>query len=350
MRQNFFKGKSVLITGNTGFVGSWLTLWLDELGADITGFSLLPPSKPYHYGFLEFRSKVTDIRGDIRKISAISKAVRDHEPEIIFHLAAQPILLCSYKKPVETYVTNAIGTLNLLESCRKFGKTNVVVNVTTDKVYANTGKMRAYKEDDKLGSNNDPYSTSKACSELITQAYYQSLLSDMGVATARAGNIMGGGDWGRYRIIPDLVYSDQNGRMVTLRNPDAIRPWTYIFDVLNGYLTLGEKLYENPARYSGAWNFGPDSIKTVEGLVSEFSKYLKIKYKTGKGKLHEDKIILLDSTKSRKELEWKPKVDFNSAVKETAEWYSYFYNNRNKENITRYSLKQLDSFRKRLHG
>ncbi len=348
MKESFFKNKRVLITGHTGFKGSWLTLWLDQLGADITGFSLNPPSNPYHYKFLELENKIADVHGDIRKAEDVAKAVRDYEPQMIFHLAAHPILLSSYSDPVDTYMTNTIGSLNVLEAARKFGNVRSFVNVTTDKVYANIGKMDAYKEGEPLGSN-DPYSSSKACSELITQTYRQSFLSDTGVTTARAGNVMGGGDWGKYRVIPDLVQSYVHKKEIEIRHPDAIRPWTHVFDILNGYLTLGEMAYERPKEYSGPWNFASGVVKTVEDLVKEFSNHWSIRYRIGKAKLHEDKLLLLNSDKSRKRLKWKPLLDFETSVKMTVDWYAYFYNNtRDKKPISRYSLLQLNNFRNNL--
>ena len=217
---NFYKNKQVLVTGHTGFIGSWLTLWLTELGADVIGFSLKPPSNPYHYRFLGLEDKVTNVRGDIRKKDQVLNLIKKHEPEVVFHLAARPILLDSYIDPIDTYITNAIGTLNLLDAIRRTGKTKAILNMTTDKVYENKGTRVAYKEDDKLGGY-DPYSSSKACSELITKSYKNSFLSDAGVATVRAGNIIGGGDWGALRLMPDLILSHVNNNTITIRNPSA---------------------------------------------------------------------------------------------------------------------------------
>ncbi len=344
---NFYRDKKVLVTGHTGFIGSWLTLWLTELGANVIGFSSNPPSNPYHYQFLGLEDKVTNITGDIRKKDQVLGLIKKQEPEMVFHLAARPILLDSYVTPIDTYITNAIGTLNLLDAIRRAGKTKAILNMTTDKVYENKGTRVAYKEDDKLGGY-DPYSSSKACSELITKSYKNSFLSDAGVATVRAGNIIGGGDWGEHRLMPDLARSYAANDTIMIRNPSAIRPWTYVLDFLNGYLTLGEKLYTDPGKYSGAWNFSSSYAKTVLDLITEISKYLNIKYEIHKShKGHEDRILLLNSDKSKKGLGWKPINSFEDTVRSTASWYAHFYKDH-RVPFT-YSRTQLSEFKKRLH-
>lgn len=348
MDPKFFKKKKVLITGHTGFVGSWLTLWLHELGAEITGISLDPPSNPYHYDFLNLKNKINDMRTDVNNAPRIKSIVNDFKPEIIFHLAAQPILLRSYEDPVKTYATNITGTVNVLEALSKEGSAKAFVNITSDKVYANVSKKVYYKEDSKLGGK-DPYSSSKACSEIITSSYRSSFLSDIGVATARAGNILGGGDWGAYRIVPNLVVSYINKKTLYLRNPNSIRPWTNILDILNGYLILAERLYRYPKKYSSPWNFSTDYVKKVIDLVNELRKYYPVDYKIKKIKMHEEKILLLDSTKSRKELGWKPLFRFEESVEDTALWYKYFYANKGR-NIYEYSKSQLAKFEREARG
>ena len=345
MTPNFYKNKSILVTGHTGFVGSWLSLWLNQKMADITGLSLNIPSNPYHYKLLDL-ARVKSIRCDIRDRKAVAKIIKDCEPDMVFHLAAQPILLKSYENPVETYLTNVIGTLNLLEACRNSGSTKAVVNVTTDKVYENKKQMKAYVESDRLGGH-DPYSSSKACSEFVTAAYRDSFLSGIGVATARAGNILGGGDWGAHRLMPDLFSAGNNGRKVVIRHKDSVRPWTHVLDILNGYLTLGESLYKNPKAYSEAWNFSSKQIKTVVDVINEMSKYYKVRYTIKEGKQNEEKLLLLDSAKARKRLGWKPKLDFRQSIKLTASWYNVFYKN---QDAADFSEKQLREFQKRLHG
>ena len=348
MKAGFYKNKRIFITGHNGFVGSWLTLWLDKVGADITGFSLSPPSKPCHYDLLGLDKKINNIRGDVRKVADLTRAIREYEPQIIIHLAAQAILLKSYEDPVGTYSTNFIGTLNVLEAARKSSSTEAILNVTSDKVYENVKSRDPYKEKDKLGGY-DPYSSSKACSELVTQAYRNSFLSGIGVATARAGNILGGGDWGAYRLMPDLMNSYLKGNKVIVRNPDAIRPWTYILDVLNGYLVLTEKLYKNPKQYSEGWNFSSPYRKTVIDLIREFTKNYPINYKIIKAKDHEDKVLLLDAAKARKRLNWEPIMGFDETVRDTASWYNYFYKCHDK-GIGDYSKQQLRQFEERLHA
>ncbi len=327
---SFFRNKKILITGHTGFVGSWMTLWLNMLEADLIGFSLNPPSNPSHYELLGLDKDIVDIRGDIRDKKVISSTIKEHEPEIIFHLAAQPILLRSYGSPIETYMTNAIGTLNLLEALREEDAVKAIINVTTDKVYENLGRKEPYKENDKLGGN-DPYSSSKACSELITKAYKESFFAGTGVATARAGNIIGGGDWGEKRIVTDIVNARMKKTKLIIRNPEAVRPWSNVLDIINGYLILCENLYRNPEEYSGAWNFSAGETKTVLDLVNEFSMHWNIEceIKRPEKKLEEE-LLLLDSGKSRTKLKWKPKMSFEESVKQTALWFDSFFKDSNK--------------------
>lgn len=343
MRRNFFKGKRVLITGHSGFVGSWLTLWLNDAGADVTGLSLYPPSNPYMYKFLDLEDEVNNIRGDIRNLTLVKRVMRENRPQIVLHLAAQPILLRSYEDPVLTYTTNLIGTMNVLEACRSVGSVGAIVNITSDKVYKNLQTKRPYAEDDVLGGF-DPYSSSKAGAELITSAYRNSFLSGIGVATTRAGNILGGGDWGRYRLVTDLVTAQSAKRKLVLRNPRGVRPWTYVLDIANGYLMLTERLHKKPKSYSEAWNFSTDYTKTVSDLVKEFSRHYRISYEVKGDKRHEESLLLLDSTKSRKRLGWKPAMSFNATVKATASWYKRFYTDRSGiSDYTRTQLRQFES-------
>lgn len=341
MNKRFYKNKSVLVTGHTGFVGSWMTLWLNKAGANVIGLSHNPPSNPYNYKFLKLDNSIHNIKGDVRNLKFVTNIIKDYQPDIIIHLAAQPILLKSYEDPVYTYTTNAIGTLNILEASHKVGVARVILNITSDKVYDNIGIKKKYTEEDRFGGF-DPYSSSKACAELITQAYKNSFFSDIGVATARAGNIIGGGDWGIHRLVPDIFNAWKDKKTLTIRHPEGIRPWTYILDVLNGYLLLSEKLYKNKA-YSGGWNFSSEYVKSVISLINEFSKYWNINYTVVPEKKHEDRLLLLDSSKSKKELNWSPKFTFAKTIKETSSWYNIFYGSKGR-NILNYSIYQLENF------
>ncbi len=338
MQLKFYKNKRILVTGHTGFVGSWLTLLLSSLDTEIIGFSLHPPSKPYLYNYLNLNKKIINIKADISNPLAISKTIKEYKPEIIIHLAAQPVLLDSYETPRTTFMTNTIGTLNLLEAERKYGNAKTILCITTDKVYENNG-ITTYKETDRLGGF-DPYSSSKSCAELIINSYRRSFLQGIGIATARAGNIIGGGDWGRHRIIPDLI----SNKKVTIRYPNAIRPWTYILDVLDGYMTLIESLNKNPETYSEGWNFSSNSNKTVIELVKEVKKYRNINYEIKKGKLHEEKSLLLNSTKSKRRLGWKAKYSFEETISHTIFWYNNFDKAKTKNDIYKLTLKQLQDY------
>ena len=341
----FYKGKNVLITGHTGFVGSWLTLWLTNAGANVTGFSIDTPTKPSHYRYLHIDNDIIDVKGDIRKFEDTYNAVRDANPDIVFHLAAKPILLESYERPLDTCNVNTFGSLNVLESVRKVGGIKALLNVTTDKVYENLGYKKRYKETDRFGGH-DVYSASKACSEILTNAYRESFFEDIGVATSRAGNIIGGGDWGEHRLVTDIINAHFDTKKLVLRYPEAIRPWTYLLDVLEGYTSLVEKLYRSPKSISGGWNFSSNSVKTVIEVVKEFDKHIRLGYKVESGKMYEDNVLLLDSTKARTELGWKPRTGFADMIRDTANWYTYFYKKR--EDIREYSTDMITEFCRRI--
>ena len=338
MQLRFYKNKRILVTGHTGFVGSWFSLLLFSLDADIIGFSLHPPSNPYLYNYLNLNKEITDIKADISNPAIISKTIKEYEPEIIIHLAAQPILLDSYETPHATFLTNTVGTLNLLEAERKYGNAKTILCITTDKVYENTG-ITAYKETDRLGGS-DPYSSSKSCAELIVNSYKNSFFQGIGIATARAGNIIGGGDWGRHRLMPDLV----SNKKVIIRYPNATRPWTYILDVLDGYTTLIEALHKNPETYSEGWNFSSDSNKTVIELVKEVEKYRNVTYEIKKTKSHEEKSLLLNSRKSKERLGWKAKYNFEETILHTVSWYNNFNSTKTKTDVYELTLKQLQDY------
>ena len=353
MVSNIFSGKQVLVTGHTGFKGSWLTLGLDLLGAKVLGLSLNPPSKPDLFSKLKFSENVESKRIDITDYAKLHSAISKFKPDMVFHLAAMPTLLKSYDDPIETYRTNFMGTANLLEAIRQLNqgteaKTKAVVNVTTDKVYENTADILAYKEGDRFGGH-DPYSTSKACSELLTASYRKSFFAMMGIgiATARAGNVIGFGDWGENRIIPNMmrmIYENGNGiskyfisdGKLKIRE-STYRPWSYITDIINGYLILMERLYLEPKKYSEGWNFASDYMNIA--TTSTLAKEILSNYPKEKGEhflindflddtKHEDKTLILDSIKSRVRLGWHSHTTFEDSCKMLVSGYDKYYNNK----------------------
>jgi CDP-glucose 4,6-dehydratase len=346
---NFWKNKKVLITGHTGFKGAWLSLWLSKLGANVFGYSLEESTMPSLFQLSGISSLVHSTLGDIRNFELLNKIITTIKPEIVFHLAAQPLVRASYKDPVETYSTNVMGTVNLLEATRNCGSIRTVVNVTTDKCYDNKEWVWGYRENEPLGGF-DPYSSSKACSELITAAYRNSFFSNYhgapAVASARAGNVIGGGDWAVDRLIPDVIRSLLKNETIVIRNPDAIRPWQHVLEPLNGYLILSQKLFEEGNKYTEAWNFGPDEsdAKPVKWIVEK----LIDKWNNSKGFLienninpHEAKYLKLDCSKAKEFLGWKPIWSLNDALNKIVEW-TIGYNE--KRNIQELCLKQIEEF------
>ena len=344
--QDFYKNKKVFITGHTGFKGSWLALFLKELGADVTGYSLAPiDQKNSLFAITNLQDNIKSVIADIRNHDKLKEEIQLSSPDMVFHLAAQPLVRDSYKDPIDTYSSNVMGTINLLDAVLN-SKNNVksVINITTDKCYENQEREAPYKEDDKLGGH-DPYSASKACSEIITASYRKSFFADkaIGLASARAGNVIGGGDFSKDRIIPDLIRSIQKQETTTIRNPNAIRPWQHVFDALYGYLLLGQKLFDNPKKYSTAYNFSPidNKVVNVENLVQDILKTLQIgKYQIDKSfaNLHEAQILKLDSSKASKELNWIPKFNVDKSIEETALWYKSYLE---LEKIDDFSYKHL---------
>ena len=327
MFNNIYKGKSVLITGHTGFKGSWLTYWLYKLEANITGYALSPINESQsHFHLLDLA--INDVRGDIRNIELLTKTINDSNPEIIFHLAAQPLVRISYDDPLETWSTNVMGTANLLNICRNCTSLKAIVIITTDKVYQNNEWEWGYRENDRLGGY-DPYSASKAATELLVNSFQKSFYEKnklVKIVTARAGNVIGGGDWSIDRLIPDLVKSAVDKTPINIRYPNATRPWQHVLDCLSGYLLLGQHLLEDDTISAGAWNFGPN--QTDNRRVSEVLDILKSNFKEinwviekGINHLHEAGVLYLDSSKSRSKLEWETVWSLNEAVKYTGDWY-----------------------------
>jgi CDP-glucose 4,6-dehydratase len=344
---DFYAGRRVFVTGHTGFKGAWLTLWLLDLGAHVTGYALVPPTEPSLFatialdsyepesdaaGQTGFAGTLTDLRGDVRDREALARALAQAAPEVVFHLAAQPLVRRSYAEPHLTYETNVMGTVNLLEAVRSLTATGhgprAVVNVTSDKCYQNREVVSAYVESDPLGGW-DPYSSSKACAELVTQAYRHSFFSQPGapwVATARAGNVIGGGDWGDDRIVPDCARAVAADRPVEVRNQGAVRPWQHVLESLSGYLWLAA---QTPA--DGAWNFGPaaDAQVTVREVVELFlAAWGDGEWRPAPGAAeqpHEAGLLVLDAGKADRELGWRPAWSATQAVKAAAHWYREFY-------------------------
>ncbi len=350
MNKDFWSKKNVFITGHTGFKGSWLSIWLDEVGANVTGYSLPPATNPSMFKSLGLEKKINTVFGDVRDYDELKSQIDLAKPEIIIHMAAQALVLDSYENPCETFQTNLMGTVNILDIIRDTSSVKVFINVTSDKCYENKEKLKAFKEDDAMGGS-DPYSASKACSELITTSYRSSFFNgSVAIATVRAGNVIGGGDWASNRIIPDFVKKINQDQKISIRNPTAIRPWQFVLEPLNGYLILAEKLFLNNTDYSEAWNFGPDSQddKNVEWLISGFDKEY-----TGGGNVEigensdlpqEANYLKLDCSKSRQRLNWAPKLDIEKTILMTSAWYKNFYKkNQDMYSFTVEQIKQFNS-------
>jgi CDP-glucose 4,6-dehydratase len=345
---SFYSNKKVLVTGHTGFKGSWLAIWLNELGANVTGYSLPPNTNPNHFEAASLKNILKNYFGDVRNFEEFEKVIKTEKPEIIFHLAAQPIVGISYKEPKLTYETNVIGLVNLLEIVRKVDFVKEVIIITTDKCYENKEWERGYKEEDRLGGR-DPYSSSKACAELVASAYRSSFFKDdnVKIATTRAGNVIGGGDWSEQRIIPDCVKALSQKLPVKLRHPNSIRPWQHVLESLSGYLLLGSVI-NTKAEFADAWNFGPGSQKsyTVKELVKAFVKYWgagdESVIEAEDNSFHESNILKLDCSKAKKLLNWESVWDFEKTAEETGSWYKSFY--KDKTDIYKLSVSQIKNY------
>ena len=325
--RQFWRGKRVLVTGDSGFKGSWLALWLNELGAEIHGLSLPPDQRPNLYSLAKVGKISKTHFVDIRQAGQVRKVIGKVKPQMIFHLAAQPIVRVGYSRAKETWDTNLNGTIHLLEAARNLPSLKVIVVVTTDKVYRNSEKGASFVESDPLGGS-DPYSASKAAADLATSSYHQVFFEKMGVgvATARAGNVIGGGDWAKDRIVPDAIRAWRRGKALLVRNPASIRPWQHVLDSLGGYLILAEKLWENP-RLSGVYNFGPESSdkKTVRELIQQakgFSEKGRVVWGSAKRGHAEARVLALNNSKAKKQLGFHPVWGFQQAVGRTFDWYA----------------------------
>ena len=348
-----YKNKKVLITGHTGFKGGWLSLWLTLLGAKVTGYSLEPVTEPNLFNVLSLEKHLTSVIGDIRNKEAIEKVLNQYKPDFIFHLAAQPIVRRSYQEPHLTFETNIMGTVNLLEAVRKSNFEGVVVNITSDKCYENVGNICSFTENDPMGGY-DPYSASKGASEVITASYRNSFFNPINfgnshkvaLASARAGNVIGGGDWSEDRLIPDIVRALCNKEEIIIRNPNAVRPWQHVMECILGYLQLGARLSENPVKFAEGWNFGPDNNSTmsVEQILVESLKL----WGNGNYKIIPDKsmkeadFLRLDITKAKEQLGWHPVYNVNQAVEKTIGWYKNYYFQQ--VNMFEYTKNQIEEY------
>ena len=348
MNEKFWKNKKILITGHTGFKGSWLTIWLKKLGADITGFSKSIPTNPNLFEISNIEAEINSINGDVQDYQFLKETITKVEPEIVFHMAAQSLVIKSYSDPIETYSTNVMGTVNLLNAIRETKKSKIVINVTSDKCYENNESLEGYKEDDPMGGH-DPYSSSKGCSELITKSFRESFFNsntkeNVALASVRAGNVIGGGDWAENRLIPDIIRSIKNNESVNIRNPNAVRPWQHVMDPLNGYISLAEKLYDNQT-FSEGWNFGPEKneIKSVSWIINKFDELWKSKidWIVQNNQLHEATNLILNCQKAKSRLGWNSKINLETTLKWTIEWYEKFYGGEDMKKITEEQIKKF---------
>lgn len=351
MNSDFWRGKRVLLTGHTGFKGAWATLWLKSLGAHVTGFSLPPNSIPNIFDLGRVSDGIVSIIGDLRDARAVDKAVTEAAPDVVFHMAAQSLVRRSYADPVGTYETNIIGTVNLLDALRRLSDARGIINVTSDKCYENRETIWAYRETDPLGGH-DPYSSSKACAEIVAAAYSKSFLSTrgMGLASARAGNVIGGGDWSEDRILADLMRGFAAGSSVVIRNPSAIRPWQHVLEAISGYFTLAERLFDNPMQYAGGWNFGPSGEDNV--TVGRLANQLARLWGPGascssapQSGPHEAHLLRLDATKARVLLGWRPKLDLDSALCWIVDWHRAHLDGRNMRDVTFGQIERYQTMR-----
>ncbi|MDD4978172.1 MAG: CDP-glucose 4,6-dehydratase [Gallionella sp.] len=345
MNAAFWKGKRILLTGHTGFKGSWLSLWLQSMGAEVVGYALAPPTTPSIFEVAGITKGMTSVIGDIRDLAHLKAVFAEHQPEIVIHMAAQPLVRYSYVEPVETYSTNVMGVVNLLEAVRSTKSVKAVVNVTTDKCYENREWVWGYRENEAMGGY-DPYSSSKGCAELVTAAYRNSYFhpekySQHGVAIAsgRAGNVIGGGDWADDRLIPDIMRAIEVDQAVRIRNPHAIRPWQHVLEPLSGYLLLAQKLYESGADYAEGWNFGPndEDAKPVQWIVE------KLTTAWGEGACweldsgehpHEAHYLKLDCSKAKGRLDWHPRWRLGEALIAIADWHQAYRDGQDMRELT----------------
>jgi CDP-glucose 4,6-dehydratase len=353
MNTTFWQGKRVFLTGHTGFKGSWLSLWLQSLGAEVTGYALNPPTNPSLFEVAKVADGMKSIIADIRDLDELQKAVHNARPEIVIHLAAQPLVLFSYENPVETYAINVMGSVHLLEAVRKTKGVKALINVTSDKCYENREWVWGYREIEAMGGY-DPYSNSKGCAELVTASYRSSFFNPahyqehgLAVASARAGNVIGGGDWADDRLIPDFIRAIVSGETVVIRSPNAIRPWQHVLEPLSGYLLLAEKLYSQGSQFSEAWNFGPSDSDAksvewiIEQLVTNWADGASFKIDPSVVDLHEAHFLKLDCSKAREILSWRPQWDVSETIRRICEWHKAHLSGLD---MKKYALNEINHY------
>lgn len=346
--ENIFLDKTILVTGHTGFIGSWLVTWLIHLGAKVVGIGLEPPTNPSLYKSNNLKDFIVDYKKDIRNYSEVEKIIKKHNPEFVFHLAAQPLVLTSYKEPIDTFSTNIMGTANILEGLRKSDSKTIFINFTSDKCYENKEIDYAYNENDRLGGH-DPYSSSKACSEIITNSFRESFFENkenkISISTIRAGNVIGGGDWADNRLVPDCIRYFNKKQKLTIRNPESIRPWQHVFEPISGMLLLAYNMKKNPSKFNESWNIGPISTNiTVKEMIEKIIK------KVGHGEwvksnefnnFHESNILKLDSSKIQNNLNYFQCLTLDETIEYTVEWYKKSSGNHNMFN---FSIQQIENY------
>ncbi len=354
MNTIFWQGKRVFLTGHTGFKGGWLSLWLQQLGAAVTGYALQPPTNPSLFEVANVARGMRSIIGDIRDAEKLKQAISEAQPEIVIHMAAQALVRYSYAYPVDTYATNVMGTVHMLEAVRATPGVRAVVNITSDKCYDNKEWVWGYRENDPMGGY-DPYSNSKGCAELVTAAYRNSYFNPekyaehgVAVASARAGNVIGGGDWALDRLIPDMLRAIGRGEAVPIRSPDAIRPWQHVLEPLSGYLILAEKLYSQGTTYAEGWNFGPHDADAqtvgwiIERLTQAWGQGAAWKI-NGEPQSHEATYLKLDCSKARAHLDWRPRWNIGKTIEKIVEWHKACDRGADMRQV---SLEQIDAYQK----
>ncbi len=351
MNADFWQGKRVFVTGHTGFKGSWLSLWLQTMGVEVIGYSLLPPTEPSLFEVAKVGEGMISLEGDVRDLEKLENAISTHRPDIIFHMAAQPLVRYSYQHPVETYSTNVMGTVHLLEAVRKTNCTRVVVNITSDKCYENREWVWGYRENEAMGGH-DPYSNSKGCAELVAAAYRNSFFDpskysehNTSLASVRAGNVIGGGDWALDRLIPDIMRAIMADESVLIRSPNAIRPWQHVLEPLNGYMTLAEQMWEDGAEYAEGWNFGPNDEDArpvswiTETLTQLWGEGASWQLDT-KVNPHEATYLKLDCSKAKSRLKWQPQLNLAMTLEWIVEWYRAYMAAEDMRQVTTTQIKR----------